>query len=345
MKDRIRKSDIALKQKKFGFTLVELLVVIAIIGVLVDLLLPAVQQAREAARRMQCTNNLKQLALATHNHHDTYNAMPVSSQNTDFAPAGRLRWGWGSLVLPFIEQTALYELCQEQKSAAWGMSDANRVAAYTAPLEAFICPSCPVDANAPNDLYVTASWDTMQFSKSNYLANGGLCSTWGSSANGKRAYMGPWVKCSKQGLRFSAITDGLSNTFLFGEGGGKAADPADDDRMPGLWGGTTNDRNAQPELVRHTFKKLNSGEAVAFGSYHPGGANFALCDGSVRFIPETINSNNVGQNWGYSHDDSTRVAQVEQAVRDGVNASSFTNRLGIYQMLSIRDDGGVIGDY
>jgi len=339
------KSSTTRHRHPLGFTLVELLVVIAIIGVLVALLLPAVQQAREAARRMQCTNNLKQLALAAHNHHDTYNALPVSSENEDHSPNARMRWSWGSLILPFIEQTALRELCLEQRSAAWGMSDPNRVDAYMTPLEAFICPSCPVDAAAPTEKYVTASWDTMQFSKSNYLANGGFANTWGSSDTGKRAYMGPFIKCSKEGLNFANITDGLSNTLLFGEGGGQAADPADNELMPGLWGGTTNDRNSQLELVRHSFKKLNSGEVTAFGSYHPGGANFAFADGSVRFLSETINSNPVGQNWGYSHADDGAVRAAEDRVRNGVNATNFSDRLGIYQMLSIRDDGGVVGDF
>lgn len=335
----------SISRHRTAFTLVELLVVIAIIGVLIALLLPAVQQAREAARRMQCTNNLKQLALASHNHHDTYNNLPVSSQQADTSPGGRDRWSWGYQVLPFVELTALHDLCTEMKAAGWGTSDQSRVDAYMTSLEAFTCPSCTVDPAAPYQKYVTASWDKMQFSKSNYLANGGFAHTWGSYDKGKRAYFGPFVKCSDKGLNFSSIVDGLSNTLLFGEGGGKAADPANEDLMPGLWGGTTNGRNTQLELVRHSLKKLNSGEREAFGSYHPGGANFAFCDGSVRFISETINSNPLGQSWGFDHSNDGSYQQAVDRVRSGVIASSFADRLGVYQMLSIRDDGGVIGDY
>jgi prepilin-type N-terminal cleavage/methylation domain-containing protein len=90
-----------------GFTLVELLVVIAIIGVLVALLLPAVQAAREAARRMQCGNNLKQLGLAVHNYHDTFLVFPPQMMNVD--TNNDRRWGWGAVTLPFIEQKALWE--------------------------------------------------------------------------------------------------------------------------------------------------------------------------------------------------------------------------------------------
>src|SRR5918992_4678938 len=103
--------------KRSAFTLVELLVVIAIIGVLVALLLPAVQAAREAARRMQCSNNLKQLGLASHNYHDTYKVFPVQSFP---AHGSNNAWGWSPMLFPFIELNSLYDILKPNTGMAPG---------------------------------------------------------------------------------------------------------------------------------------------------------------------------------------------------------------------------------
>ena len=107
--------------KSKGFTLVELLVVIAIIGVLIALLLPAVQQAREAARRVQCTNNLKQLGLAMHNYHDTFNSLPYgqfSGQQYENTSENPNRATWFVAILPFVEQSTMYEMVQPQMASS-----------------------------------------------------------------------------------------------------------------------------------------------------------------------------------------------------------------------------------
>ena len=135
--------------KRFGFTLIELLVVIAIIAILVALLLPAVQQAREAARRSSCKNNLKQLGLALHNYHDTHGVFPAGYYAGDHPSVadgegdGRdARYGWGSMILPFLEQAPLYDKMQVgDRLLSQNVNDPTVLADMQTPISAFRCPS------------------------------------------------------------------------------------------------------------------------------------------------------------------------------------------------------------
>ena len=131
------------RKPKQGFTLVELLVVIAIIGILVGLLLPAVQAAREAARRMQCSNNLKQHGLALHNYESTYKRFPIGFTDTA-ATNAMLKdggWSWMCAILPYIEQNSLYSTIDIKLHPFGPGSNAANIAACAVPLSAFRCPS------------------------------------------------------------------------------------------------------------------------------------------------------------------------------------------------------------
>jgi prepilin-type N-terminal cleavage/methylation domain-containing protein/prepilin-type processing-associated H-X9-DG protein len=283
-----------------AFTLVELLVVIAIIGVLVALLLPAVQAAREAARRMQCGNNLKQLVLAAHNHHDTYNTFPAGRRGCDGSgtPCNGMtqtdvnRGGASAFVsfLPFLEQSNIHKsIGITEATVPWPTTDnstwrAHNKIALESRLKMFVCPS-----------------DTAK----DFITNGAINPAVGSYAlvagsNGPSQGISSAVKFDNTGLflyfnqkRMADIIDGTSNTLAIGE--------VRDGHLgnnPNVW--SVGSRHAH--CLRTTENPINtapglgitysaSGSAPlngAFMSRHPGGANFALADGSVRLLTQNM---------------------------------------------------------
>lgn len=284
-----------------GFTLVELLVVIAIIGILVALLLPAVQAAREAARRMQCTNHLKQQALAVHNHHDTYKSFPTGGEHWRFAPdynsagspeiAKRQRAGWGFQILPFIEQNQIWQ------GVGTTIADKQR-AAIGAKISVYFCPSRrqPVAFNnnawyGPSGNYDHAQTDyagASLYAPSGYPEGVGAIVRTNSARNRE--------------IGFAGIVDGTSNVLLLGEKRlnvtGKGWFQGDDNE--GYTSGWDHD------VIRDTNRrplpdpKSGYGE-LRFGASHPGAFNVALCDGSVRNIPYTIDLT-VWRNFGHRID-------------------------------------------
>ncbi len=228
-----------------GFTLVELLVVIAIIGILVGLLLPAVQAAREAARRMQCSNNLKQLGLAMHNYHDSHNTFP-SGFITNVVPPAQIgtasmmsvtqlsHWSWGAFILPYIEQGNLFNSLNVSGSTLHAnLATPAGLAALTTPLPTFMCPSDPGPALnnfdqrlADDPANANAAWynrhvtsngtDRIAIAKSNYVMS--ACSSVSTTPPIWPQY-GPatgvaWLnsKC-----RIADMSDGTSNTVMVGE--------------------------------------------------------------------------------------------------------------------------------
>ncbi|MFN3149498.1 DUF1559 domain-containing protein [Bremerella sp.] len=275
-----------------AFTLVELLVVIAIIGVLIALLLPAVQQAREAARRMQCTNNLKQMALALHNHHDTFGAFPsgLKSVSNRDQSGGTKAWAdkhalsWQTMILPQIEQTSLFEEIQDENNNfdpfnsafTWWTTGTNwgRI-----PVDGYMCPSCPMGDMNPK---------RSDNAKSNYKA---ICGSEipndlaASDADYNRKFNGSFWLNSKTSFR--DMTDGTSNTVIIAEQDG-ALKP----RNATCWVGANRaqwiNTTLCPTSANPSFTINGSNQWTAPGSLHPGGANFCRGDGSVAFVPETI---------------------------------------------------------
>ena len=205
-----------------GFTLVELLVVIAIIGILIALLLPAVQAAREAARRSQCTNNLKQLALAVHNYADTYKAFPPKKMGT--APGGMNgNAGFGSglmRLLPFYEQQALYDQWSSPQTLTsgtypafgpvpWGPGQGDNYEIYDVQVATLLCPS---DGNGFNK-------DASAYGRNNYVFSCGDSVNDGNATYGNNNGSNPRGMFNNRTgrINFASVTDGTSNTLMLSE--------------------------------------------------------------------------------------------------------------------------------
>jgi len=210
-------------RQRRGFTLVELLVVIAIIGILIALLLPAVQSAREAARRIQCVNNLKQMALACHSYHDQQKCLPPGAQwdakDTDYEKNDNFRPNWIVLVLPFIEQQATFNAFDRTKY----LNHANNRLARSTSIPAFFCPT---DASQQRTLYQPPAGKQNEgpdWARNNYACNGTLQdvrllntnSAPGMSYAADPNYAG--VMTVNRSLRIGDILDGTSNTLLLSE--------------------------------------------------------------------------------------------------------------------------------
>lgn len=305
-----------------GFTLIELLVVIAIIAILVALLLPAVQQAREAARRSLCKNNLKQIGLALHNYHDVYSRFPagfIVLQTYITTSGGSINpsFGWGTAILPYLEQGPLYDQMnpgnRTLRALATG-ADADARLLQT-PLPMYRCPSDVTENLNTLSYWGSGSWSPPVnpligpsatfngISTSNYV---GIC-----GPGGMGSLMGNWVASSSQweyrdlsGLfygnsfrRMRDITDGTSNTLAIAERDGGRAANGTDRSLAGVWAGI-----GQQSTLRQVYQlfaigtsRINDRGLLVSGStsqgassFHSGGAQYTLADGSVRFISENI---------------------------------------------------------
>lgn len=298
------------RPKRFrGFTLVELLVVIAIIGVLIALLLPAVQQAREAARRMSCSNSLKQFGLAMHNYHDTYRSFPYGA-TTQFDSSGNMVdafWGWGARLLPFVEQAAL----SDQLRVGEGRLDqliSSGDDLVTTPLATFRCPSdTGASLGFPQQSFFRLKGSN-NVAVSNYVANNGSYAHNNIDHKFFAADSGYYQRAGTlfgldEAYGMRDVTDGLSNTILLGERAWELPGPTgvlkcDASNVFGTKGsnsaGMGNGKMQQGfangtvsiNSIAKNFKSDNC--QAGYSSLHPGGAQFLLGDGSVRFIAETV---------------------------------------------------------
>jgi prepilin-type N-terminal cleavage/methylation domain-containing protein/prepilin-type processing-associated H-X9-DG protein len=311
------KGDTFMNHRRSAFTLIELLVVIAIIAVLIALLLPAVQSAREAARRIQCVNNEKQIGLALHNYVDSFNVLPASEMGF-LGLANGPNYSALSMILPFMEQTTLYNAINfsQLDMAATGppTSDPNGTA-YLTTINGLVCPS---DVYNPHPTIGA---------QTNYMADMGSGIVWQSSlfAPNTTLPMPNGVFYGNSATRLAEITDGLSNTGFFGErmvGDGTTGvispiadvffDPGapltpDDAMAQCLALNINNPANQLPMIMgvpwidgQHITLHVTTPNTRSCGffivnravmpasSKHPGGTNMLFGDGSVKFLKDSI---------------------------------------------------------
>jgi prepilin-type N-terminal cleavage/methylation domain-containing protein/prepilin-type processing-associated H-X9-DG protein len=353
--------------KPRGFTLIELLVVIAIIAVLIGLLLPAVQSAREAARRAQCVNNLKQLALSAMNYESSVGTFPMGDHmGRDYtsSPPGLARQDFGHFVALtlFYEQGGIFNALN------------SSIMIYEAPnstVNGFAnnlmwCPSDGIIAGLRYPGMAGDGWDCspVPMTFSSYAANGGVLLYWYSDPNlstmqGIFGHNGNVINGGTANfppVRIASITDGTSNTFMYGEHAhskilalgtvvngsantdyyginwwtsGQPGDTTFSSIFPPNYFSTeaqSDAANAQPQIV------VTQGNFVdTITSLHPGGANFAFCDGSVKFIKNAVNS------WNPRLITTNGVTNGN-GITYNLNGQSY----GVYQALSTRNGGEVV---
>jgi prepilin-type N-terminal cleavage/methylation domain-containing protein/prepilin-type processing-associated H-X9-DG protein len=349
-------------RNRHGFTLIELLVVIAIIAVLIGLLLPAVQSAREAARRAQCVNNLKQLGLAAMNYESGQGSFPPAGLGSIFPTDGYPILDSPPFVrmLPYMEQQTIYSAYNTQVPSVF----VSNITISGIGISTLWCPSDVTLSQAPINLaspfpgyssYSIASWigftlppqgtwnqqlSSYAYSQGPFACNG-IFDVYGSGPQGNFP-KASWANAVT--VRLASVTDGTSNTFMFGEKTwGNIPKSAQNIGDFSFWNianysalSETCPPNVQTVIPANSYFLAGSNSSAA-GSMHPGGVNFAFADGSVHFIKNTIETWPLDPKHYYQP--PTSIVTVNS---NNIYQMQPGARMPIYQALSTRNGGEVI---
>lgn len=353
-------------RRQHGFSIVELLVVLGVIALLLALILPAIQQSRESARRLKCQNNLKQIGIALHSYHDTHKCFPPGYSpgpvNVDGTwPHHYSGYSWATHILPYLDQASLFgELAVNSKSLEARLFEPDAANLVQTQLSVFQCTS-----DLAGDTFETAPMNpklrplnrapgngldgpAVFGASSSYVGNSGYFEVYHPAAPTSDIYVASYQKKTRPNnglfftgshVRIADISDGTSQTLAIGERAWYSGSS--------MWVGSSNVRGALPGgagvCLGRVFWRINElpdppgilitpgnkewirggGTArEAFSSYHAGGANFLLADGSVRFLSEFMESRPT----------TSASADVTEPVLN-------SHLLGVFQLLGIRNDG------
>jgi prepilin-type processing-associated H-X9-DG protein len=290
--------------KKRGIALIEVLVLAGLIALSLAVLMPAIQQARQDARRVQCKNNLKQLGLALHNYHDTFNSFPPGWVSKEGGPGNGARVGWQTFILPFVDQAPLYNKINFNKPPH--DASGKPIKDFQTILSVYRCPVDPApELNPLRGDYATSNYS------GNYgdvppprLGSLGMSDFWPGVVDAPMKSRGIFARNSNVGMR--NITDGSSNTLLAGERSVTSG--------AGIWVGVTDNAHEDDALTDASHRSRLNANWSSYSSRHSGGAHILMCDGSVRFLNDNIESKPAPE-------------------------------LGTFQKLACKDDGQAMADF
>ena len=278
-------------QRRGGLTLVEVIVVVVIIAGLIALLLPAISAAREAARRLQCGSNLKQIGLALLNYHDVHGSFPPGWVALDRSPEKGAFFGWQTFILPYVEEMALYDRIDFNAIPITANSTDGSIEKLTgSALSVYRCASDPTPTQNPlRSGFATSNYSAIFGSQALPRVLPDRMGLWmpGAAPTPERS---DGLFCANSRINFASVFDGLANTAMVAERGLGSGS--------GIWLGVVQNQFENDQVTDCSFRSPINRSYSSMSSAHPGGVNVLLADGVLEFVSEQIDSSQDGKSQG-----------------------------------------------